>query len=105
MQCFLKIELKWTKRSQFRLCRPGDIALSTSRTHVHTGGNCIIDIVGLFVRVSCATETQTEIQTKTDKPRQTIDIARVFVCASCPTETERLIDRDRRAETDTLRHA
>ena len=31
--------------------------------HVQRGGHCVIDIVGVFVRVSCPTETQT------DRPR------------------------------------
>ena len=62
----------------------------------------IVDIKGVFVRVSCPTETQTDRPTQTDRdrqiesdrPRQTIDIVRVFLRVSYLTETDRLTDRD-----------
>ena len=77
------------------------------------GGRCIIDIVGVFVRVSCPKETdrltdqyrhtetdrlrQTDRdrQTETDRPRQTY--------RDKPTETDRprQTDRDEQIETPT----
>ena len=41
----------------------GETALSKSPMHARPGGHCIIDIVGVLVRVSCPTEIQT------DRPR------------------------------------
>ena len=118
---FLKMDKNWTKRWRRRLCRPGEIALSTWCTHVQPGGHCIIDMAGMFVRVSCPTETQTDRprqtdrdrRTKTDRPRQTdgdrptetdrpkTDRPRqTNESVSCSTQPDRLTDRDRHTETE-----
>ena len=54
-----------------------------------TRGNCVFDIVGVFVRVSCPTETHRDRQTETDRPRQTeTSCVCSSVCPARPRQTD-----------------
>ena len=65
-----------------------------------TRGNCVFDIVGVFVRVSCPTETHRDRQTETDRPRH-----RACVRPCVLPDRDRQTDRPRQTETNRLRHA
>ena len=108
----------WTTPCRCRLCRPGDIALSTSLSYAQPGGHCTIDIVGVFARVTCSSETQTDRprwadrdkRFKTDGPRQIarqtdrdrLDRPRPRQ-AKTETDRDRQTDRVRQTETDRPR--
>ena len=47
------------------------------------GGDCVIDIVGNFVRVSCPTETDRQTDRLTDRDRRTLSVRAASSAKRC----------------------